>query len=93
MDSKKQKKENALVKSHSLAIEKTPVNTQPVEIERNGKPAAQTYNFLATLRKVKRLNTENVQKIYKLANIVVLAANSRTLCRTASSITDCDSQN
>lgn len=42
------------------------------ESEVNKKGTNQSYNFLAALRKVKKLSSEQVESIYKKYNLVTL---------------------
>lgn len=70
MEENNRRRESALTKSLSLVIERSPTQTQSPEEPKDGKLGTHSYNFLATLRKVKKLNTENIQKMYKTYNMV-----------------------
>lgn len=70
MDDKKSRKENALTKSLSLIVEKSPTKQPKGDEDAKKKGANQSYSFLAALRKVKKLSTENIQNIYKAYNMV-----------------------
>jgi hypothetical protein len=93
MEQNNKKKDNALTKSLSLVVEKSPTHGLMIDESKENKLGTHSYNFLATLRKVKRLNTENIQKMYKAYNMVQFLAYLRHPCPTVSSITDYDCQN
>ena len=79
MEQKKQKKESVFTKSHSLIIDKSPTHGILGVEDKDSKIHAQSYNFLAALRKVKRLSTENMQKIHRAYNVVGFPSSTEQL--------------
>ena len=70
MEEKKSKKENGLMKSLSLIVDRSPTRDAAGQEDTKKKSQNHTYSFLAALRKVKKLSTENIQNIYKAYNMV-----------------------
>lgn len=70
MEERRGKKDSGLMKSMSLIVDKTSPKLTRTESENNKKGSNNTYNFLAALRKVKKLSSEQIDAIYKKYNLV-----------------------